>query len=180
MFTMRTIARSRALRMATAAGFLAVAFPAHSPAFAQQQAAADPSPAQIAAAKDLVVASGIVRTFSIFVPQISDQITQTLTKTRPELADDLEAVMKILVPEFQGHQSEIIDTTARIYASRMSEQELKDTAAFFNTPSGKKYVDTQPAILDEVVSSIQDWSQKLSTDMMSRVRVEMKKKGRDL
>ncbi|MBV8568951.1 MAG: DUF2059 domain-containing protein [Methylobacteriaceae bacterium] len=141
--------------------------------------AQQPSPAQIAAAKDVVVASGMSRSFEVFVPQIMQQLMQTLTRTRPELATDLEAVLKQLEPEFQARQSEMIETAALSFAKRMSEGELKDTATFFKSPSGKKYVESQPAILDEVVTGIQGWTQKLSNDIMDRARAEMKKKGHD-
>ena len=141
--------------------------------------AQQPSPAQIAAAKEVVVSSGMSRSFDVFVPQIMQQIMQTLTQTRPELATDLEAVLKQLEPEFQARQSEMIEAAALSFAKRMSEQELKDTTAFFNSPSGKKYVESQPLILDEVVSGIQGWTRKLSTDIMDRARAEMKKKGHE-
>ena len=51
---------------------------------------------------------------------------------------------------------------------------------FFESPAGKKYVETQPAFLTEVVTAMQGWQGKISTDMMTRVRAEMKKKGHEL
>ncbi len=35
----------------------------------------------------------------------------------------------------------------------MSEQELKDTAAFFVSPSGKKYIETEPVAFNEIVTA---------------------------
>jgi uncharacterized protein len=143
-------------------------------------APAAPTASHLAAAKDVLQASGISRSFGIFVPQIEDRLTQTLATTRPEIADDLALVLKQIEPEYKARQSEIIDQAAAAFARRMSEQELKDTAAFFNSASGKKYVDSQPAILDEIVNTIQNWTQKTSNDMMLRIRAEMKKKGHDI
>lgn len=159
---------------------LVFAFGLGSACLAQTKPAAPPTASQLAAAKEVVEASGISRSFGIFVPQIEDRLTQTLTTTRPEIADDLAVVLKQIEPEFQARQKEVVDQAAAAFASRMSEQELKDTAAFFNSPSGKKYVESQPPILDEIVNFIQAWTRKVSNDMMLRARAEMKKKGHDI
>ncbi len=139
-----------------------------------------PSAAEVAVAKDVVLASGISRSFDQVLPRLNQQIVQTLTRTRPEIADDLTAILKQLQPEFQARQSELVDEAAQIFAKNMSEQELKDTDAFFNSPSGKKYVDSQPAIVNEIVGDMSSWTRRLSGDLMDRVRVELKKKGHDL
>ena len=138
-----------------------------------------PPAAQFAAARDLVLASGIARSFEPMVPQLADQIMPMLTRTRPELKANLTAVLKQLQPEFAKKGAEMVDIAARIYARRMSEQELKDSAAFFNSPVGKKYVEVQPAMLDELVVAMQSFTQTLSTYMMNRVHAEMKAKGQD-
>ncbi len=62
----------------------------------------------------------------------------------------------------------------------MTEAELKDVAAFFKSPSGVKYVQTQPAILDDIVREIATWSQNLSEYILIRARAEMGKRGHQL
>jgi hypothetical protein len=52
--------------------------------------------------------------------------------------------------------------------------------AFFKSDAGKKYVETQPSFMKDVVVIMEDWRQQISTDMMTRVRVEMAKKGHQL
>ncbi|WP_131194103.1 DUF2059 domain-containing protein [Lichenihabitans psoromatis] len=155
------------------------------PAFAQTATPApvpdvsqpEPPASALAAARDVVVSSGMSRSFEPMVPQLTEQIVPMLTRTRPELTADLTVVLKDLQPEFVKDGEQMTDIAAHIYARRMSEQELKDTAAFFNSPVGKKYVDIQPAMLDELVVAMQSWTQKLSSIMMTRVRQEMIKKG---
>ncbi len=109
-----------------------------------------------------------------------DQIAQSLVQTRPEIAKDLEEVLTQLKPEFDHQADEMIDTAAQIYVKQMSEPDLKAADAFFESPAGKKYVETQPAFLSEVVTAMQDWQNKISTGMMTRVREEMKKKGHEI
>ena len=136
-------------------------------------------PAQLAAARQLVIASGMSRSFEPMVPQLSQQIVPLLTRTRPELKDNLQVVIKQLEPEFAKKGEEMTDIAAKIYARRMSQDELEKAAAFFDSPVGKKYVEVQPAMLDEVVVAMQTWTQSLSSFMMQRVHDEMKAKGQD-
>jgi hypothetical protein len=74
----------------------------------------------------------------------------------------------------------VIGAIAAIYARAMTEAELKETIAFFRSPAGKKYVETQPAVLDDLVRAMQAWSQDLAEYVMIRVRAEMQKKGHQL
>lgn len=145
------------------------------PALAQE-----PTPAQVAAAGDVLAASGMSKSFDILVAQMMVRLEQTLNQSRPELQKDLAVVLNGLEVEFMKQQEEIQKTAQRILAKRMSEKDLKDTAIFFNSPAGKKYVESQPAILDELAVAAQGWSEKLSQFMMTRVREEMKKKGHQI
>ncbi|GAC1328923.1 MAG: hypothetical protein NVSMB26_04680 [Beijerinckiaceae bacterium] len=162
---------------------------AATPALAQQPAApaptgdasaSQPTQEQIALGRDVVLYSGIARSFQIVIPQYLDQIGTTLTQTRPDLIRDLNVVMEGIKPDFDKKADEMVDTAARLYAQRLSLQELKDTAAFFKSPAGVKYVQAQPGLMNDLLPAMQAWSRQISTDMMTRVRAEMKKKGHDL
>lgn len=140
----------------------------------------EPAPALVALGREIIVASGISRSFTVVIPQYLDQIGTSLTQTRPDLIRDLNTVLEQVKPEFDKRADEMIDRGAKIYAQRMSEDELKAISAFFKSPAGIRYVDTQPLVLNDLFSALQIWSQKLSVDMMARVREEMKKKGHEL
>jgi uncharacterized protein len=175
------------LGRALAAGFLLTAWSAQAqtpPAAPAAPAVPDvgqpePPAAQVAAARDLVIASGMSRSFEPMVPQLMGQIVPLLTRTRPELKTNLQDVVTKLQPEFLKKSDEMIDIAAKIYARRMTQPELEQAAAFFKSDVGKKYVTIQPALLDEVVLAMQTWTQSLSTFMMKRVHDEMKAKGQD-
>ena len=59
----------------------------------------------------------------------------------------------------------------------MSEKELQDVAAFFESPAGKKYLAVEPVFLQKLSAVAEPWRQKLTTDILARAREEMKKKG---
>ena len=177
--SLKTAGAAFALLSLTTVGFAQdTTAPAATPAV-PEVSQPEPPAGQLAAAHDLVLASGMARSFAPMVPQLMDQIVPMLTRTRPELKTNLTEVLKTLQPEFVKKGDEMVDVAAHVYARRMSEQELKDAAAFFNSAVGKKYVEVQPGMLDELVVAMQSWTQQLSSFMMQRVHDEMKKKGQD-
>lgn len=137
----------------------------------------EPSPSQLAAARDVVTSSGMSRSFEPMEPELEGQIIPLMTRTRPELVADLRDVLTQLHPEFVKDAGEMTDIASRIYAQQMSEADLQAAAAFFNSSAGKQYVKVQPIMLDQLVVQMQSWTQKLSNTMMLRVRQEMVKKG---
>lgn len=143
-------------------------------------AVAEPSAAQLAAARELVFASGMSRSFAALVPQTMERLVATFTQTRPELAQDLNAVLADLKPEFDKRTDQLVDRAARIFTTLMSEAELKTADAFFESPAGRKYVEIQPAYFAAVLSAMQGWQQSLAQDLLARVRENMKKKGHDM
>ena len=141
---------------------------------------ADPNPEHIAKARRLILATGISRSFQIIIPEFMEQIGNSLTQSRPDLVRDMNIVLAQLRPEFDRQSDEMIDQSARIYATLLSERDIDAIIAFFDSDAGKKYVGAQPLFLNQLVSGMQAWQQKISITMMSRVREEMKKKGHDL
>jgi uncharacterized protein len=154
-------------------------FSQHDQAAAQVGAQAN-SQEPLVLARALVIGSGMSRSFSVIIPQFMDQIGTNLTQTRPELIRDLNTVLTDLKPEFDKQADEMIDIAAHIYVRELSPQDLKSAVAFFQSEAGKKYVETQPAFLTEVVTALQGWQSRISTSMMARVREEMKKKGHEI
>ena len=65
----------------------------------------------------------------------------------------------------------------KLLAAQMSEQDITQVAAFFNSPAGKKYVQATPIFLQNLGDVTGAWREKLSTDILERARAEMKKKG---
>ena len=138
------------------------------------------APSHLQAARDVIIGSGIVRSFDGFIPQFVDQARTTMGSTRPELIKDLDEIAKTLPPRLSDLRSEIIEIGARVYANRLTEPELKEVAAFFKTPAGAKYVSSQPQILEELFGEMQGWTQRLGVRVVELFREELQKRGRDV
>lgn len=154
------------------------------PAFAQAAAPSDapaptvaPTAEQIAAAREVIDVSGAGESIREIVPIFLDEARNTLTRTRPEIAKDLDAAIKAVEPEFTKRKEDLMNDIAAVYAQRFSVQELSEIKAFYVSPTGKKLVENLPGVLQGSYQQTQAWSQKMSTDIISRLRQEMKKRG---
>jgi uncharacterized protein len=154
------------------------------PALAQQAppATAAPAPAAIsdahkAAAREVVIGSGLSRGFDGMIPQIADQIRAGYSRTRPEVIKDMEESLKPIIADLGKRTEFMIDRAAILFAQRMSETELKETAAFFKTAAGQKYVNTQGPMLNDLFQEMQVFSQTLGNEMMDKLREELRKKN---
>jgi hypothetical protein len=139
----------------------------------------EPTPAALESARAIIAASGMTRSFDVVVPQMFGELERNITATRPELRESLHATLVALLPEFTKTEQDVVNGAARVLAKYMNEQELKDTANFFASPSGKKYVEAQPVAFNEIIAVVQQWRQRLSTEILARAHEEMKKKGVD-
>lgn len=143
-------------------------------ATAQAQA---PTPAQQKLARQVVDTSGIVRGFEGAIPQVFNQIYQTYVQQNPDLSKEIAGVLQNLIPEFDKRKEDIAGIIAQVYAEKFTESELNDIIAFYNTPTGKKFVTTTGDIGRDSLAKIQEWSVKLMQQLTDRLKAEMKKKG---
>jgi len=144
------------------------------PATAPTAAIAD---SHLAAAREVVTGSGLARTFEGMVPQIADQIRSGYSRTRPEIIKDMEESLRPIIADLNKRTDAMIGASARLYAQRIPEAELKDIAAFFKSAAGQRYVNSQGAILNELFTEMQVFSQTLGNVMMDLLREDLRKKN---
>ena len=162
----------RAVRLAAVAVALALAIPG---AYAQQ-----PSAAALASAKEIVTVTG---TTSLFTPLISGVVEQAkllFLQQNPNLSKDLNEVALKMRTDLAPRMNELNAEVIRLYASSFNDQELKEILAFYSTPAGKKLLAEQPRVVDASMKFAQEWANKLSEEVIGKMREEMKKKGHAL
>ncbi len=153
--------------------------PPKAPAAPATTAPAAPSPAAIAAADKILSTIGLKQSIAIVVPGMMQELETNVTRTRPEIKDSLRVTLKAIQPEFDQTARQTYIQAEGMLASLMSEQDITQVAAFFDSPAGKKYVEVTPVFLQSLSDVTGNWREKLSTDILERARAEMKKKGVD-
>jgi hypothetical protein len=156
------------------------------PAQAQQpaQPATPPPPpvppAQLALARQVMVASGIAESFEPIAGNIALQLLRAYTQKRPANAKDFEDILLGMKPELDAKKNDLINKAAEAYARQIDEASLKGILAFFQSPAGMKYKAALPQVLNEVSTVTDSWTKEIATQMGERVVQEMKKRGVDL
>jgi uncharacterized protein len=139
----------------------------------------EPSAEGIALAASVLDDVGLNNSVAAIVPLTLRDLERNIAAIHPEMQSALTEASVAILPEFAKSGEKVLGDLAHVFAARMTEPELRDTKAFFESPVGKKYLESQPVILQEFSVATSVWRRQLSTDLLARLREEMKKKGYD-
>jgi hypothetical protein len=139
--------------------------------------AQQPSASAMATAKEIVVITGANTLFIPLIPGVIEQAKLLFLQQNPGLSKDLTEIAGNLRTELTPRLAELTNEVAKLYATDFTEQELKDMLAFYKSPAGKKLITEQPKIADGSVRFAQDWANKLSDQVIVKMRDELKKRG---
>jgi hypothetical protein len=139
-----------------------------------------PSAAALATAKELITIKGGNLLYEPLVPGVVEQAKSVLLRANPMLGKDLNEVAAQIRAELLPRTAELMNDAARIYASRFTEQELKDALAFYKTPLGRKLLTEEANVLDQSMKNAQAWADRLSEEVIAKIRSEMKKRGHEI
>ena len=142
--------------------------------------AQQPSAAAIATAKELITVKGAAALYNPLIPGVVEQAKGVFLQTNPMLAKPLNDVAAKLRAEYAARNAEVLNDMATLYASHFSAQELKDALNFYKSPLGRKMIAEEPKVLDQAMKNAQVWADRLSQEIISRMRAEMKKLGHDI
>jgi uncharacterized protein len=172
-----------AMVVLVALGLIGIAKPAaaQGPAPAPAPApAAQPSPTAILLARQLVEIKGVKQMFAPIVTGVIEKAKEAYMQTNFMWQKDLDEVAVNMRKDFDPRSAELVDATARNYASHFTEAELKGLLAFYQSPLGQKMIVEEPKVIDESMNYAGIWADKLSDDVMVKMRTEMKKRGHDM
>jgi len=163
----------QAIKRTSRLAAVAVALVAFGPAAHSQQ----PSATAMSTAKEIVTVTGATTLFNPLIAGVVEQAKLLFLQQNPGLSKDLnEIAIKIrndLAPRFD----ELVNDVARNYATYFTEQELKDVLAFYKTPAGKKLISEQSKVVEASMKFAQGWANKLSDEVIGKMREELKKRG---
>jgi hypothetical protein len=183
--TWHAAARRAGMRLAAAALLAIVVSPPAvvglaTPAAAQAPALPQVSPASLLIAKQIMQIKDIQQLFNPMVAGVIQKTRDTLLQTNLMWQKDLDETAILVARQFAPRAGDLVDATARIYASHFTEQELRDLLAFYSSPLGKKTITEEPKVLNEAVVYANDWADDLVPEIMNAMRTEMKRRGHDM
>jgi hypothetical protein len=150
-----------ALRWATyvlLAAFVSIAAAAEEPAAA-------PDPERVAAAKDMMEATGVVKQMDGMVAAMGQGFRKGAADAggaaKAEAAgEQFDRYMKRLM----SYRQQMVDDFAVLYAERFTAPELKSIADFYRSPTGAKFIQAMPELIQAGAQIGMKYSRKALED----------------
>jgi len=183
---MNGFSRAFSLRVLALAGALAGALAVSGLALAQTAPVAPLVPpanlpaSHIAIAAEVLKTSGLMRTFEASTPNVVQMLRANVSRTRPELVRQIEESLKVVEGKMVEMTNDGLKGAAGYLASRITEAELKEVNTFLTSPVGRKYVETLPAFMEDILPYLEQWTQVVGQEAMVIFRSEMAKRGAPL
>jgi len=139
--------------------------------------AQSPDPEALAAARELLVAMRFSDQFKAIMPTVLRALKPAIVQNRPEVERDFDAVVPLLMEGMSTRLNELGEGTAVIYAANFTTAELRDITAFYRTPTGQKFLQKAPAVMQQSMAMGQRFGQAISGELQSRMTEELRKRG---
>lgn len=136
----------------------------------------DVSPEKLELAKKLVILTGMKLQYESMQNEYVSAIWASGQKD-PQVTPVLEQILVMLKPEFDLLVDQMVVTTAKVFASKIADDKLKEIITFFESKDGQIYVSSQPEVLKDLVKGLNDWIRVSNTYLDTRMRAELTKQG---
>jgi hypothetical protein len=111
---------------------------------------------------------------------LTGPLTQAFVSLAPTRAGEIRELMAEMVKRFSARKAELIEQIAGIYAERMSVEDMRGVAAFYQSEVGRRMVAAQPEIMRQSMLAGQTWGQRIGAEIDTEMRRELRKRGIDL
>jgi hypothetical protein len=135
-----------------------------SPAFAD-----DVSESHLKAAHAAVAAIHATDMFDNILPQAAAALEQQLIQKNPDMQELIGKTVSEKAIGLASRRADLEKEAALAYAKVFSEKELNDIAAFYNSDSGKKLLDSGPAVSRDLVKAAEIWQNGVARDLAQQV-----------
>lgn len=149
-------------------------------ALAPANAQDEVEPEALAAAEELVDAANMDQMLDTILPLFSEQIVNLVLQVKPELKGKFEPLVEeFLKTALTEGRDEFMRETAKLYARRMTTEEIKDVTAFYRTPTGKRLIEILPGLQVEAAQVGQKWGEKVARKAFDQLRSKLKEQGHE-
>ena len=166
----RLAARHAWTSASTFAAVLAVTLLAVAPASAQ-------SPEGLAAARELMTVMRSGDQFKAIMPSIMQALKPAIVQNRPDVDREFDALVPKLMDAMNSRVDEMLEKIAGIYARNFTVAEIKEITAFYRGPTGQKFVQRLPNVMQESLTVGQQFGRTIGVELQSRMVDELRKKG---
>jgi hypothetical protein len=108
----------------------------------------------------------------------SQQITAALAQSSGKPVADVQQIVEdVLMPEFRARIPELLAFTAELWASQMTAPELRELAAFYQTPLGRRLTEVTPTVASQSALFGMRWGQEVGLGALNKHRDTLRSRG---
>lgn len=131
--------------------------------------------------KRLMEMTGAKNIATQFASAITQQMFMMLRAGNPEIPDRaFEVMANELMAFFSEKMSApggLLDLTIPVYDKHFTHKEIKELLAFYESPIGKKVIQTLPQVTSESMAIGQRWGESLGPEIETRIFNALTKEG---
>lgn len=144
----------------------------------QTTAPATIDPARLAAAHRVVAANGTANSLSLFISRFVPEMIQPLARAQGLTAEQTSLATRLLLEEMQSSQADMVELAAQNYARHLSTEDLNQLADFYESPVGRRYIETLPILLNESMTNGAAYGRNVLAPRLQRRFQELIDQGR--
>ena len=103
--------------------------------------------------------------FKKIVPIVMQTLKPASIQQRPDVEKDYDALVPILLDEMNSRAEKMMDKLAVIYAKNFTADELNEITAFYRSPTGQKFVERLPRIMQESLTAGQEFAHQTAPEL---------------
>lgn len=166
--------RRSALALVAAIGLMAT-FSATMPVSAQELA-----PEHLALARKYVELTDKSAIYEVTIVNAGVRTMKQFIQQNPEISKQLDDAITATIDEYKGRKGELLDQFARVYASRLTMDELQQIVDFYSSPAGKKLAEVNFEANQDLQKVMGVFQNNLNIEFVTKVRARLKAQGIDL
>jgi len=143
-------------------------------------AAQEISESHLDAALVAVQSAGAARGFDSVLPALADRVKSRLIRIRPDLHEVISTVVENVALTLTPRRADLDRAVASVWARNFTEDELVTIAEFYKSPTGQKFAEIGPRVIQDSLKSVESWSTRVGEELYEKSREELAKEGYDL
>jgi hypothetical protein len=132
---------------------------------------------QLAAARAAIEASHVTDGVDNVLLAVAQQAKTNFIRSSPSYSAQIEAAANKAAIELASQRVDIDRQIQQIWAAKFTIDELKAIATFYQSPVGQKLTRETGGLVAESAQALQAYQIKLSQDMVTKTRDELRKQG---
>ena len=140
-------------------------------------AAADYTEEHIQAARGAIAAAHASEQFDQILPMLADQAKALFQRSNPSLVQEIDDVVNQVALGLAARRPDLEREIERIWAARFTPEELAEIEAFYKSDVGQKFGKMMPVVIQDSIRSAGIWRDALSTEIVTKSREELIKRG---